>query len=259
MFRSSLSPILAALLEAGPMSCSDDSGKTPDSAVDMMRDARQGDGPAADAPIAEAGAEAGADATSADAPVPITMTGIVEDGSTEVPIQGATVSEVGASPPNTTTTNAQGQYSLTVTGSEVTLRAEKQTYLSAQKLVKTTSNSTGLPLVTPALVSSFASGAGLPAFDPTKGVVAVDLAGAAVGQAVSMVAANSGSVVLDASDTPVKGNAVLTTNNRLVVFINVAPGVTQLTFSPAGKCTLPLNDYPVDANVLTAVDAICTP
>lgn len=195
------------------------------------------------------------------------ISGFVENDETRQKIAGAKVSVVGASPPNSTTTDAKGLFTLSVKANiTVFLKAEKTSFISsivglvAAAGAKATAE---FGLFQPSMLDSEYQDAGMGKRDPSKGIASVifNNASSGGGEGASLSAGNAGSYTLDAKDDAVKSAKLLPKGDDSLMFVNVTTGQTTVTLS-ATKCKLThptITSYPIQANTLTDIVAICTP
>ena len=263
--------VLVALLCA----CSDDTTAPPlDTSTqnDARVDAASADG-SDDAAVKD---QAVADGSKSDGPVSdgsaadhsasmTTISGQVRDPEANAGVVGAAVSVVGASPANTTTSSANGAYSLKVPINQpLLIRAVKVGYYDGQHQLpgKTTpATDVELTLVKPAFVTSLAVGAGVGTVDPSKGAIVVDFkgtAGAGV-ESATLSAASAATIAFDKANQPKKSPKLLPGGGSVLVFLNVTLPTTTISFSPSA-CSLvrsAVKTLPVRAKTTTQVQAIC--
>jgi len=211
----------------------------------------------------------GADATppTPDAGPPVALTGHVYDnGGGTAPLAGATVSIAGATPAITTTSGADGSYTLTV-GSNQTLfvRAAKSSYLAEQigVVVGPSGASVDLaPIPMSEVTAAEAAIAGL-TFDQSKGEVEVVLT-------TTVAEAEDFTPMISADHDPQFGcdaggckEQQTITDLGALIFPNTVVGDTSVSVTPPAShaCTVDIpgiSAYRVDAYVLTAVQFECT-
>lgn len=192
------------------------------------------------------------------------VSGSVYQGEQDHKLQGALVSQLGAVPSNSTTSDAAGAYSLTVPmGQQLTLRADKTGLLPALNsvLVSGTGQSkVDLPMVTKAYMDAKLAEAKMPACHTTKGLVAVVFDRTSGGEVAGLDAASDGSMtVLKGTDKGVKSKAIMPGGSRALIFSNVATGSTSVTLTATG-CQLRqagITSYPVVAGALSIIEVVC--
>ena len=198
---------------------------------------------------------------------PVKVTGFVENDDTRKKITGATVSVVGASPPNSTTTDSWGSFTLQIKpGSTVFLKAEFSGLVSTilPLVTSATSNpSMEFYLLSAATLDLDYKDAGMPKRDSAKGIVEVQFnnKSSAGGEGASLSVSHGGSFAFNASGDAVKSSKLLPSGEDSLTFVNVATGQTSVNLS-ASKCKLTyasIKKYPVQANTLTDIATVCTP
>ena len=198
---------------------------------------------------------------------PVKVTGFVENDDTQKKVKGATVSVVGAAPPNSTTTDSWGSFTLQIKpGSTVFLKAEFSGLVSTilPLVTSATSNpSMEFYLLSAATLDLDYKDAGMPKRDSAKGIVEVQFnnKSSAGGEGASLSVSHGGSFAFNASGDAVKSSKLLPSGEDSLTFVNVATGQTSVNLS-ASKCKLTyasIKKYPVQANTLTDIAAICTP
>ncbi len=201
---------------------------------------------------------------SADAAPPVAITGTVTDnsGMTTVPLVGATIEVVGASPANQTTSDAMGKYTLMVgPGQTVFLRASKSGFLAEQRglVVGGATSAFDLQPVPMSRVNMAAAQLAI-TFDPAKGFVVTKFAMTNGGYGATLSAAHDNS--FDCGNTGCAFSNTTQGNNSDLIFPNVVAGTTTATpTAPTGHtCTAEqaITDYRVDANTLTRISFTCT-
>ncbi|HEV8320301.1 MAG TPA: carboxypeptidase-like regulatory domain-containing protein [Myxococcota bacterium] len=207
----------------------------------------------------------GGGATDAGAPAPVSGT-ITERGSVPTaPIGGAAVSIVDALPANTTTTAADGTYTLLVApGTTVYVRAEAAGVATAQKglVVPTGGATVDLALVPQVAVNAVAAQLGI-TIDPARGEMIVEFAtsSTAGGLGATLSAVHDPSFAFDAAGTATTTDTTLPNGEQALFYPNVTAGTTTvLLAAPAGTACAPRNPLPewrVDPLVFTDVDADC--
>lgn len=198
---------------------------------------------------------------------PVVITGLVSTLTTSqpTPLAKATVEIVGVSPANSTTTGADGTYSLTVAPGTYFVRASMKDMMSAQVGVVTLKSTavTELSLISASNVRLI-TGALQITLDRTKGIVAVvfDTSDTGGGYKATLSAAAETSFALPKNGWPPEPTtSTLSEGGNALFFINVAPHTTTATFiAPNGhscEAQLPISSYPIDENVVTAIGATC--
>ena len=241
--------------------CRDDDGAvTPDGAVSVDQGAKVDSGA-----VMDNGTPIDQGVIVDQAPTHVTFSGTVENAGTQSFIAGATVSVLNASPPNTTTSNAKGEFSLSVKiGSTVFLTVTSGSLLSSMEGFVVTAkplSNLELIMVEGSFLDTLMTAAGLPKFDKSKGAVLVDFENPAGsgGESATLSASHAGSLALDSTGNPKKSSTLLAGGLSFLIFDNVATGTTTVTGSPA-KClpTYPtITSHPVNANTLLRVELNC--
>ena len=200
---------------------------------------------------------------------PVVITGVVSSiGSTGVntPLAGATVEIAGASPANVTTSGADGRYSFSVMPGTYFVRASKLKMLTAQlgvaTSVSTVVSEIGLLNTTTAALLALQAGQSI---NKNLGILAVDFVTSDTGGGYGVTLKNSTShgvpIALDVSGNPTESERTLKGGANSLILLNVSLGATTVTLvAPLGHtCTasLPMTEYRIDADVVTAVIADC--
>ena len=212
----------------------------------------------------------GADAAppTPDTGPPVAVTGHVHDTTNgDMPLAGATVSIAGASPAITTTSGADGSYTLTVGSNQtVFVRAEKTSFLAEQIGVVVGPSGATVDLAPVPMSEVTAAEAAIPGLtlDQSKGEVEAVLktsVAEAEGFAPTVTADHDPSFGCDSGGC--KDEDTITDLGALI-FPNVVVGDTSVSVTaPSGghACTANIpgvSSYRVDAYVLTAVLFDCT-
>jgi hypothetical protein len=182
------------------------------------------------------------------------------------PVAGAIVEILGASPANSTTTAADGSYSLTaVVPGTYFVRASKDSMISAQ-LGVVASQQTGavdLGLLSRANANLMATYLGI-SLDSSKGIVVVgfETSDTGGGYSASLTAGgDSFAISAGPNSTPQKSTKTFAGGTNALFFMNVSPSTTKVSFAgPSGhSCSakLPIESYRVDADVVTGISSTC--
>ena len=206
-----------------------------------------------------------------DAGAPVTVSGVVQDGESEGPVAGATVSVVGASPANSTTTDQNGNWSLSIAqGAAVFVRAEATGFVSSQiggTIPEGGTTEVEIIVVTRTFLNSLLSEGGLGNQPAGKGVAVVTFDGesGSGGERVFLSAGNQGALTFDSDDEAQRSDTLLPGGDSVIIFAGVDTGTTQLTLSKANgaaaDCALTspgLTDYRIDPDIVTLVPIECS-
>lgn len=185
-----------------------------------------------------------------------------------IPVEGAKVSILDASPAVETTTSADGSFELDPPESPgvIFLLVEKTGLIGGLRGVIAVSGGLSgieLGLLPPAMADSILDELTLPDRDPAKGIVTVefgyDSETAVGGEKAEIGAENDGSFVFDADGDPQSGDTLVEDGQTSVIYANAATGTTTVTITADG-CSPVLGaaqTYPVRADTMTTVDFIC--
>jgi len=195
---------------------------------------------------------------------------IAQPGDAGVP--GATVSVVGAGGGPATSAD-DGSYGIQVYSHVLsTIRAELPDHMAAQRVTYAMADELGnvpveLPLLPAELLERAAREAGVEPHDPGSGLVLVDFSELppGAGASVDLERRHGGGLCIDGEGRSVPCDGSVGGNLDQVLFVNVPTGRVALELSAAsGRCSLAhgsvnVNDFPVDAGVVTAIGVVCTP
>jgi hypothetical protein len=234
------------------LGCSDD-----DTSSDAGPDASASDG-SADSPGQDAGV--------------MTLSGMIVQYTDDdpLPVQGATVSILDASPAVQVVTEADGTFELDAPegAGVVFLLAEKEGLIGGLRGVTVYSSGVSdieIGMLLPSMVEGILAALNLPDWDGAKGILSVEFSfetggGAAGNEKAEINAANDGSFAFDSEGAPQLRETLLAgEDSEELIFANVTPGSVTLDLT-AGGCGPVLGEtqtYPVRANVMTAVDINC--
>ncbi len=215
--------------------------------------------------VTDAGGGGGSDVPAG----PITISGVFGDGS--MPVADATVEVVGATPANSTMTNATGNWSLTLPASSaVFIRASKAGFRSVQSGVTVPAggirgfNLTAVPSNLPAQVFT-ATGI---TENTAAGIIVANFflprtdAGMLPGGFGAGLSAGGGTRVALGNGPPTVRDTTVGEEEQTLLIINVAAGMTTVTpTAPAGFTCTPspgaLTTIRVDPQVLSFIDFNC--
>jgi hypothetical protein len=188
------------------------------------------------------------------------------DSNANTPIAGATVQVLGASPPNQTTSAADGSYTLMVQpGATLFVGGSASTFVSSSLgvVVPMAGGSADVKMISTATFNAVAGSLSPPLIpDPTKGNVVISFGSStAGGYGATLSAAHGMTCTLLSGNTAMYSNTTVPGGGNGLAFPNTVPGSTTIALTaPAGKsCQLPqpITNWRIDAGYMLLVDAKC--
>lgn len=250
--------MVLALVALGTFACGDDGASTP------VDGAPAGDGSPGDGlPNVDAHVIADASVDAPDLPdITLTVSGVAEELSIagRTPLAGVTIEAYArgsATPLGTTTSNAQGQFSLTVTSNgpldgylKGTLSGRLDTYLYPPEPLEGDLSNLAVLMVTQGILDAATQLAGVDQ-DPDNGLIGVQVLNASSQPAAGVMVSSTpaGDVRYNANGLP-SSSATSTSTDGIGYIFNVAPGDATVSAS-GGGLTFPSHTVEVRAGVVT--------